>query len=181
MKRSLIDKIVSSSGLLIGLVLLAASGGMFYAHSFIHSQVHDQLAAQKISFPQASSPALASLPAPDRQAVTKYAGQPLLTGAQAETFADHYIAAHLSEIGNGQTYSELSAAAMAQPTNSQLAKQVDTVFKGETLRGLLLNAYAFDSMASVAYVAAMVSMAAGVLLLILSALGFRHAKLAKRR
>lgn len=181
MKRSLIDKVISSTGLLVALVLLAAAGGLFYAHSFIHTQVHDQLAAQKITFPEASSKQLAMLPTKDRVAVAKYAGQPLLTGAQAEVFADNYIAAHLSEIGNGQTYSQLSTAAMAQPGNLMLAKQVDSVFKGETLRGMLLNAYAFDTMASVAYIAAVVSLAAGILLLLLSALGFRHAKQAKRR
>jgi hypothetical protein len=181
MKRSLIDRFVSSAGLLIALVLLAAAGGLFYAHSFIHSQVHDQLAAQKITFPASGSPALASLPAKDQQAVSKYAGQSLTTGAQARVFADNYIAAHLAKIGNGQTYAQLSSASMAQPNNAALAKQVDTVFRGETLRGMLLNAYAFDSMASVAYTAAVVALASGVILLFLAALGFRHAKMVKRR
>ena len=181
MKRSLIDRFVSSAGLLIALVLLAAAGGLFYAHSFIHSQVHDQLAAQKITFPAAGSPALASLPAKDQRAVSKYAGQSLTTGAQARVFADNYIAAHLAKIGNGQTYAQLSSASMAQPNNAALAKQVDTVFRGETLRGMLLNAYAFDSMASVAYTAAVVALASGVILLFLAALGFRHAKRAGGR
>lgn len=175
MNRSTLDKIISSTGLVLGVVLLLAFAGLSYAHNFVHAQVHDQLAAEKISFPEAGSAALAALPASDRTAVAKYAGQQLLTGKQAEVFADHYIAAHLKHIGGGKTYAELSAASLADPTNTALAGQVQTVFRGETLRGLLLNAYAFDTMALVAQVAAYVALCAGGLLLILAGLGFVHA------
>jgi hypothetical protein len=73
----------------------------------------------------------------------QYGGQQLTTGAQAEVYADHFIANHLKAIGGGKTYAQLSAEAIAQPKNAALAAQVATVFKGETLRGLLLNAYAW--------------------------------------
>ena len=73
--------------------------------------------------------------------VSQYAGQQLLTGQQAEAYADHFIAVHLSEIGGGKTYSQLSTEAIAQPNNAELADQVATVFKGTTLRSMLLNAY----------------------------------------
>lgn len=175
MNRSTLDKLISSTGLIIAVLLLVAAGGLFYAHNFIHGQVHDQLAAEQISFPATDSPALKSLPTTDRDAMNQYAGQQLLTGAQAEVFADHYIAVHLKNIGGGKTYSELSSASMANPSDQALAGKVQTVFRGETLRGLLLNAYAFDTMASVALVAAYVSAVAGVLLLVLALLGFRHA------
>ncbi|HET8689841.1 MAG TPA: hypothetical protein VFL81_00140 [Candidatus Saccharimonadales bacterium] len=183
MNRSMLDKLISSTGLIIAVLLLAAAGGLFYAHNFIHGQVHDQLAAEQISFPAADSPALKSLPEADRNAMSQYAGQQLLTGAQAEVFADHYIAVHLKNIGGGQTYSALSAASMANPSDQALAGKVQTVFRGETLRGLLLNAYAFDTMASVAYIAAFVSAVTGLILLILALFGFRHAGLTttKRR
>lgn len=183
MNRSTLDKLISSTGLIVAVLLLGAAGGLFYAHNFVHGQVHDQLAAEQISFPAANSPALKSLPEADRNAMSQYAGQQLLTGAQAEVFADHYIAVHLKNIGNGQTYAQLSAASMAKPDDKALAGKVQTVFRGETLRGLLLNAYAFDTMASVAYVAAFVAAVAGLILLILSGLGFRHAGVAasKRR
>jgi hypothetical protein len=160
-------------------VLLAASGGLAYAHSFVHSQVHNQLVAQKITFPATGSKSLTSLPADDQKQVSKYAGQQLVNGAQAETFADHYIAVHLKEVGGGKTYAELSSASLANPTNTQLAAQVQTVFRGETLRGLLLNAYAFDTMATVASVAALGALAAGIILVILALLGFYHASLVK--
>lgn len=179
MQRSTLDKLISSTGLIVGIVLLLAAGGLSYAHSFIHKQVHDQLAAEKISFPAAGTAALTSLPAADQAQVGKYAGQQLLTGAQAEVFADHYIAVHLNNIGGGKTYSELSEESMANPSDTALAGKVQTVFRGETLRGLLLNAYAFDTMAVVANFAALGAFVAGILLLILAAMGFQHSGRAK--
>lgn len=176
MDRSTLDKLISSTGLIVAIVLLAASGALFFAHSFIHTQVHDQLAAEKITFPAAGSEGLNALPDSDRAQVSKYAGQQLLTGAQAKVFADNYIAVHLKKIGGGKTYSELSAQSIANPTDTKLAAQVQTVFRGETLRGLLLNAYAFDTMALIANYAAFGALAAGIVLLVLVALGFSHAK-----
>lgn len=175
MKRSTLDKLISSTGLIIALLLLGAAGGLLYAHNFVHTQVRDQLASEKVTFPEAGSAALNRLPADDKSAISEFAGQQVLTGKQAEVFADHYIAAHLRAIGGGKTYAELSEASLADPTNEKLASQVQTIFRGETLRGMLLNAYAFDTMATVAKVAAVVSFIAGILLLILAALGFRHA------
>lgn len=175
MNRSTLDKLISSTGLVLAVVLFAAFGGLSYAHNFIHRQVHDQLAAEKITFPAADSPALAALPSDDMTSVKPYAGQQLLTGKQAEVFADHYIAVHLQRIGGGKTYAELSAASLANPTDTALAGQVQTVFRGETLRGLLLNAYAFDTMAMVAQMAAYGALLAGLVLLLLSGLGYAHA------
>jgi len=181
MTRSALDKLISSMGLIIAIVLLATSAALFWTYSFIHSQIHDQMAAEKIYFPTADSKSLAALPNSDRDKVNQYAGQQLLTGAQAKVFADNYIAVHIKAVGGGKTYSELSTASLADPTNQKLAGQVQTVFRGETLRGLLLNAYAFDTMAVVANYAAMGALASGLLLVILALLGFRHAGIAARR
>jgi hypothetical protein len=174
--RPLVDRVVSSIGLLIAIALICASVALFWTHNFIHSQVSNQLTAQKISFPAKDSTALTSLPTADRQAVSQYADMNLTTGAQAEVFADHYVAVHLQKIGNGKTYSELSAMSMADPSNQALTAQVNTVFKGEMLRGVLLNAYAFDTMALVAYYAACGALAVAILLAIFAMFGFRHAK-----
>ena len=125
---------------LIG-ILGFVSGFAFWASSFATSTVHDQLAAQQIFFPPAGSPALASLPKSDDAAMTQYAGQELLTGQQAQVYANSFINVHLNEIAGGQTYSQLSSAAQADPTNTKLAGQVATIFKGTTLRSMLLNAY----------------------------------------
>jgi hypothetical protein len=83
---------------------------------------------------------------------------------------------HLSEVAGGQTYSQVSAKAIANPSDQQLAGQVQTLFRGETLRGLLLNAYAFDTMAAVALVAGWICGVAGVVLFVLAVLGVRHAR-----
>lgn len=175
MNRSTLDKLISSTGLVIAAVLLVASGGLFYAYKFVHSQVHDQLAQQRITFPETNSEPLNALPNADKKLVSKYAGQQLLTGEQAKIFANNYIAIHLEKIGGGKTYAEVSAAALANPSDAKLAGQTQTLFRGETLRGLLLNAYAFDTMAIIAKYAALLSLAGGVLLSILAVLGFRHA------
>jgi len=106
----------------------------------------------------------------------QYAGQQLTTGAQAEVYADHFIANHLKVIGGGKTYAQLSAEAIAQPKNAALAAQVATVFKGETLRGLLLNAYAFGTMGMIAGIAAIFAYVAGAVMLVLSGLGLWHAR-----
>ena len=81
---------------------------------------------------------------------------------------------HLGEIGGGLTYSQLSAKAMAAPANTKLAAQVETVFKGTTLRGMLLNAYGFWQMGQIAWIGAIVSFAGAALLLLLSLLGLAH-------
>jgi hypothetical protein len=176
MKRSTIDKVLSTIGLLMTAVLLVTSVALFLTQNFIHTQVAQQLEPQKIVFPAADSPAINALAAKDKEAVSKYAGQQVTTGAQASVFANNYIAAHIKTISGGMSYSELSTASRSDPTNTKLAAQVDTVFKGETLRGMLLNAYAFDTMASVALFAAYGAAIAGFIMLVLSLLGFSHSK-----
>jgi hypothetical protein len=106
----------------------------------------------------------------------QYGGQQLTTGAQAEVYAGHFIASHLKAIGGGKTYAQLSAEAIAQPANATLAAQVATVFKGETLRGLLLNAYAFGTMGMIAGIAAIAAFIAAAVMLILGGLGLKHAR-----
>ena len=138
---------------LIGIIGFVA-GFAFWGSSFATNQVSSQLAAQKISFPAANDASIKALPAADAAAMRVYAGQQLTTGAQAETYADHFIAVHLNEIGGGQTYSQLSAAAQADPTNTKLAGEVATIFKGTTLRGMLLNAYGWGEIGTIAGYAA---------------------------
>lgn len=176
MKRKTLDKLLATSGLVIAVLLLLMTGALIWAHNFVHKQVTTQLSSQQIFFPAAGSESITSLPAEDQPHIAQYAGQQLTTGAQAEAFADHYIAVHLVKIGGGQTYAQLSAASLADPSNAKLMGQVQTVFRGETLRGLLLNAYAFDTMATLAGYAAYGTFAAAVLLLIFSVLGFMHAE-----
>jgi hypothetical protein len=106
--------------------------------------------------------------------MTPYAGQLMTTGAQAQTYADHFIAVHLREIGGGKTYSQLATASLAQPKNAALAAQVQTIFRGETLRGLPLNAYGFWQMGQIMLIGAIAAFTAAGLMLILSVLGIAH-------
>jgi hypothetical protein len=174
MRRRTFDALMVVAGLALAAMLLVAGGLLTWGHNFVSSEVHSQLASQKIVFPPASSPAITSLPKADAKAMTVYAGQMMTTGAQAQTYADHFIAVHLGEIGGGLTYSQLSAKALADPKNTALADQVATVFKGTTLRGMLLNAYAFWQMGQIALIGAIVSFAGAALMLILTLFGVWH-------
>ena len=174
MRRKSFDTLVSAAGLVMAAVLLTASGLLFWAHSFVSDNVRTQLVAQKIVFPAAGSDSLND-PAV-KPYLSKYAGQQLTNGKQARAYADHFIAVHLKEMTGGQTYSQLSAKSLQNPDDTKLAGQVQTVFRGETLRGLLLNAYAFDTMATVAFIAAWIALGTGAALLVLAALGIFHAR-----
>jgi hypothetical protein len=172
MKRRTFDVIVSWVGLFLAAVLVVAGSLLTWAHNFIHDEVHTQLAAQKIYFPPKNSPAIAG---PEFLAMRQYSGQQLTTGAQAQTYADHFIAVHLNEIGGGKTYAQLSAESLAKPADAKLAATVNTMFKGETLRGLLLNAYAFGTMGDIAGIAAIAAFGAAGVLFVLGGLGLWHA------
>ena len=173
MRRMTFDTLVSAAGLLLVGVLLVAGGLLAWTSIYINNEVSTQLSAQKIIFPAVNSPAVAG---PEFQAMRQYGGQQLTTGAQAEVYADHFIANHLIKIGGGKTYAQLSAEAQAQPTNAKLAAVVNTVFKGEALRGLLLNAYAFGTIGMIAGIAAVVAFVGAGILLLLSLLGLFHSR-----
>jgi hypothetical protein len=175
MKRKTFDALFASFGVAVAVLLIVAGGLLTWGHSFVTHQVRTQLAAEKIFFPAKGSDALA--PATIGPYLNKYAGQQMLTGQQAEAWADHFIAVHLQEIGGGKTYAQLSTEAQAQPNNAKLAAQVATVFKGETLRGLLLNAYAFGKMGTLAGIGAIVAFGGAALMLLLSGLGLLHRRI----
>jgi hypothetical protein len=173
MKRKTFDVLVSFAGIFLALVLVVSGSLLTWANHFVGDQVKTQLSAQKIFFPAKGSPATAGAAfAPMRQ----YAGQQLTTGAQAQVYANFFIANHLKEAGGGQTYAELSTKAQADPTNVKLAGQVATMFKGETLRGLLLNAYAFGTMGTIAGIAAIAAFVAAAVMFVLGGFGLFHAR-----
>ncbi len=135
-------------------ILAFCAGFLFWGNSFIHNQISTELTAQQIYFPAATDKSIAVLPGADAAAMTVYAGQQLTTGEQAQVYANHFIGVHLNEVAGGQTYSQMSAKAMANPTDQKIAGQVATLFKGETLRGLLLNAYGWWTIGTYALYAA---------------------------
>jgi hypothetical protein len=174
MRRRTFDALVSAAGLLLVAVLIVAGVLLTWGHSYANNQVTSQLSAQKIVFPTKTNAEFKALPKADQAVMGEYAGQPMTTGAQAEAYATHFIAVHLREIGGGKTYSQLSAESMTQPNNAALAGQVATVFKGTTLRSMLLEAYGFWTIGEIALIAAIASYAAAGLMLILSVFGFVH-------
>jgi hypothetical protein len=172
MRRRTFDFLVSSTGMMLTIVLLVAGGLLFWGYSFANGNVHDQLAAQQIFFPPTGSQALA--PPEIGRYLDRYAGQQLVNGAQAKAYADHFIAVHLREAAGGKTYAQVSSLALQNPDDAKLAAQVQTLFRGETLRGLLLNAYAFWKIGQIALIAAVASLVLAGVMLVLTVLGFWH-------
>lgn len=180
MSRKVFDILASSAGVVVVVVLLIAGGLLTWGHSFVNSSVHNQLAQQQIYFPPKAAfehPKAGTEITPSMiPSVSQFAGQQLLTGEQAKTYADNFIAVHLSEMPYGGLYSKLSAASLADPTNTKLQGLVQTSFRGTTLRGLLLEAYAFSKIGTVMLWGAIASFVAAACLSVLVGLGFWHAR-----
>ena len=183
MKRRTLDKIVTFVGFGLSIFLLIAAGLLNWGASFADSAVKSQLEAQKIVFPASNGD-------PEADAATKAFfeanGEKIMTtGKQAQMYADHYIGFHLSKM---PTYAEASnlnrsaaGAAAADPANAELqaaaakaSATVETVFKGESLRGTLLTAYAFWELGQIALISAGVALLGGFLMLLLSIAGLIH-------
>ncbi len=164
-ERHIISKVFSTLEVITVFSLLVIGSVALWASFFINSTVSSQLAVQKIYFPPKGSSALSSPKIGPY--LNKYAGEQLLTGNQAKAYANHFIAVHLSEIAGGKTYAELSTMAIANPKNIKLQNEVATVFKGDTLIGLLLTIYAFSVVGSVALVVAVVFYVIAVIIAIL--------------
>jgi hypothetical protein len=179
-KRKVFDVLASAGGLVMVAVLLVAGALLMWGYSFTTSSVRNQLAQQQIVFPSAAAFAQAKAGTEITPSMLpylqKYAGQPLTTGAQAEAYADHFIAVHLSEMPLGGVYANVSAASRADPTNTALAQEVQVSFQGTTLRGLLLEAYAFSEFGLIALWAGIAAFVLAGIMALLVALGFWHAR-----
>jgi hypothetical protein len=170
MRRRTFDSLMTAGGLVTTIVLAVAGALLFVGYSFANSNVHTQLVGQRITMPSGQAiddPAI-------KPYLAKYAGQQMATGGQAEAYANHFIAVHLKEVAGGKTYSEVSTLARANPNDATLQGQVQTLFRGETLRGLLLNAYAFWKVGQIALIGGIVAFAAAGVMALLTILGFWH-------
>jgi len=165
MRRDSSRTLIGAASAALAAVLLIAGGLLLWGSAYVHNTVQSQLSEQQIIFPPAAAfahPKAGSEITPNMiPSVSQYAGQQLLTGQQAEAYADHFIAQHITDMSGGKTYSQLSAASMAQPNNTQLAGLVATVFKGETLRSMLLNAYGWWKVSQITYIAALAAFGLG--------------------
>jgi hypothetical protein len=180
MSRKVFDVLTSAGGLVAVVVLLVAGGLLTWGHSFVNSNVRSQLAQQQISFPSkaafAHAKAGTEITPSMIPSVSQYAGQQLLTGKQAQAYSNDFIAVHLSEMPYGGVYSKISAAAIAQPTNAKLAALKATSFTGTTLRGLLLEAYAFSTIGAIMFIGAIASFILAAIMAGLVAGGLWHAR-----
>ena len=172
-KQKVTDKLLTSLGALIVVFVVVVGALAWWAYSFTTNNVRDELAAQQIFFPPKGSPALAS---PEiGPYLNQYAGMQLLTGPEAKAYANHFIAVHLSEVAGGKTYAQVSSESLASPTNTVLKAQAQTLFQGETLRGLLLgDAYAFWTVGHIAQITAIVCFVAAAVMLVFVLLGLAH-------
>ena len=189
LKRRSIDSVLIGFGVLATVVLLVAGGLLTWGARFSNDYVHKELASQNISFPDA-----ATLQAGGRGDLVSWAGAKVDTGNEAQAYAS-YINGHLAAIANGQTYADLGTperAAKAAVTDAQtsgasaadvaslqakataITGQRTTLFQGETLRGLLLTAYAWATVGTIAGIAAVACFVAAFAMMILVALGLRH-------
>ena len=173
MNRKTWDRIVSASAAVIAVAMIVLGAFAIYGGNFGRENVQTRLEPQNITFPP-----LSAMSPEEQTSVGAFAGQQVTTGNQAEAFS-RYIAGHLEAVNGGKTYSETSAAARAEglapDVAAELQGKADTLFKGETLRSMLLNAYGWWTVATIALFVGYAMVAMGLVLAGLAALGFRHA------
>jgi hypothetical protein len=174
MNRKMWDQLVSTGALVVAVVLIVLGGLAVFGGNFGRQNVTDRLAPEKVFFAP-----LSAMSPEEKASVGAFAGQQVTTGPQAEAFS-RYIAGHLEFINDGKTYAETSAAARVEGLDpkfaADLSAKADTLFKGEMLRSTMLNAYGWWTVATIALFAGYVMIGAGLILLVLALLGFRHAK-----
>jgi hypothetical protein len=163
-------------GTVLFLVLVVGGSLLLWGSNFADNMVHDQLSEQKIQFPPKGSPGLDPKEFPGLQ---KYAGQAVDNGPKAKAYANEFIKVHLKGVADGKTYSEVSAAALKDPKNAKLEAQTQTLFRGETLRGLLLYAWGWSVVGRIAYWVGLAALLGAISVFLGLLLGFvmhrRHA------
>jgi hypothetical protein len=182
MKRITFDKIVSFVGLGLGLLLFIFAGLLNFGAGFANDNVQSQLENQNIAFPIE-----AGLPANTKDQLLKWAGMQVTTGEMAKDYSDLYILEHMNAssaavMGKPATYSEVSTEYMAATRGgsqdveriAKLEELRQTLFMGNTLRGMLLEAYAFGMFGVIAGYAALASLLGGIVLLVLAIAGLAH-------
>ena len=165
MDRRTLDRLLSSAGLVVALVMAIGGGLALVASNYANEQVRSQLVQEKVFFP----------PKLEFKDIQQYAGQQVDTGQEAKVYADKYIWRHMMAASGGKTYAEVSAEAMANPGDQKLQQVRQTLFMGDMLRSSLLTAYAFGQIGQIAMWAAIVLWVGAAILIILAVLGYRHA------
>lgn len=171
-ERKAIDKVFILLGIAVMVMLLVAGSLAWYGYKFATDSVRTELSAQKVYFPEKGSPGLDPAEFPSLQ---KYAGQLVDNGPKAKAYANDFIGKHLDKVAGGKTYSEVSTESKKDPTNTKLQQQKQTLFQGETLRGLLLgDGYAYWTFGMLAMYASIAAFVGAAVMGILVLLGLRH-------
>jgi len=182
MKRRTFDKLVSFVGLGLAVLLFIFAGLLNFGGGFANDSVRSQLENQNIAFPVE-----AGLPSETKDQLLKWAGKQVTTGEMAKDYSDLYIWEHMKAssiavAGAPLTYSEVSGKYMGMirggtGTPEEITKYADlreTLFMGNTLRGMLLQAYAFGTLGVIAGYSAIAALVGGALMLLLSIAGLIH-------
>jgi hypothetical protein len=182
MKRKNFDKIVTAVGFGITVILFVGAGLLNWGASFAQDSVKNQLDNQNISFPAAEA-----MPEATKAQLAKWSEMKVTTGEMARDYSDLYIWEHMkgssiAAIGKAATYSEVSGMYMGltrggSTDTAQIAKLGDlrqTLFMGNTLRGMLLTAYAFGTLGVIASYGAIAALVGGVVMLLFSIAGLIH-------
>lgn len=165
-ENKIVAKVYSRILLILSIVLLSLSGLAWWAHSYTTNMVRSELREQKIFFPEKGSANFSPEEYPDLQ---KYAGQQVDNGEKAKAYANGYIKRHLAKVAGGKVYSEVSAEYLKNPTDTKLKQQRETLFMGETLRGILLGTgFAFGTVGVIAGIAFYLLSVSGISLLLAS-------------
>jgi len=171
-QRKTVDTVLVFLGVVVIAVLVVLGALAWKAGDFAQKEVGTELTSQKIFFPPKGSPALDPQEFPGLQ---QYAGQQVDNGPKAKAYANEFIGVHLKKVANGQTYAEVSTAALKDPTNAALQQEKQVLFQGETLRGLLLgDGYAYWTFGAIAKDAAIALFAGAAVMLLLVWAGLIH-------
>jgi hypothetical protein len=171
-QRKTIDKVFILLGAACTTTFVVIGGLAWWGYNFATTEVKTELSSQKIYFPPKGSPALDPTEFPTLQ---QYAGQLVDNGPKAKAYANDFIGKHIEKIADGQTYAEVSTAALADPTNAKLQGQKAALFQGETLRGLLLgDGYAYWTFGMLAKAAAIAAFMGAGIMAVLVWLGLMH-------
>lgn len=187
--RRRIDKLLVAAGAVVAIVLAVAGGLLTWGSSFADDYVGDELRSQNIFFPDADA-----LTEEGRDDLVGYAGEQVTSGGDAEAYAS-YIDGHLRGIADGQTYADLGPVSRAanaavtdavesgasddevadlQATADEISGQRDSLFRGETLRGLLLSTFAWSTIGNIAFIASVVAYVGAAVMLVLVVGGLFH-------
>jgi hypothetical protein len=194
--RRRIDHVLLGAGTAVAVVLVIAGALLAWGNNFAQDYVHDELSAQDITFPPAEE-----LEGEGREDLLDYAEGQVDTGSEAEAYAG-YIGGHVEEIADGQTYAELgepqfaaeaalneaiaddapaAEVAQLQGEYDAIVGQRDAMFRGEMLRGALLNTFAWDTVGQIAGYAAVTAFAGAAVMALLTIAGVVHLRRAGRQ